>query len=125
MSRPALENGADGSPPVISIIEDRYAVVSSSKHHFVDFEVHQVISNDPGPVYSKGSCVADGLTGDVAEAVEPLVTGYVKWDGCCELSVDSHTCGAKDLGAMLCAITYAYSLGRKLESCDEGLFDGE
>lgn len=74
----------------------------------VQFEVVQVdgVTGDGKQVFT-----FDGRshsTTDLAEA-EACVTGFVKWDGCMEFTVDHcvHTCDAKQLDAVLLAIARA------------------
>lgn len=56
---------------------------------YVRFTAHRIINVDGGPpIFRTETC---GFTEDRREA-EPYLTGFVKWDGCMEVTDGMHWC---------------------------------
>lgn len=72
--------------------------------YWLDFKAYEVTSRSvPGnaPTFRKRSDLmtvpADQFADSVDDA-EPEIEGFVKWDGCCEMSIEKqHFCGAGDV----------------------------
>lgn len=98
--------------PAAETIEDvggefGFRIVWSCKPHWADFKAYEMqASCDDGPIFNN-DCELPGA-GDVANA-EPYLSGYVKWDGCCDLTWgETHFCGPRDLIKSFALVKHIY-----------------
>jgi hypothetical protein len=83
---------------------------------WIDFEAFEVVSvemspNEGAKSYArKGATTGEDTTYDVDDA-EPTICGFVKWDGCSEMTLGRrHFCGAKDVESFAKAIVALHRL---------------
>lgn len=108
----------DGPP--VETIEDvggefGFRIVWSCQTHWANFRVFDVVSRDENgkPSFTRSGWKSlPDHTEDINLAV-PYVTGFVKWDGCCEFdfpdgSGAEHFCGARDLIKHFALLKYLY-----------------
>lgn len=108
-------------------------VVVDASDYWMDFKIYGVAAwdDDETPMFAKGNeLMANGTTFLISEAL-PIIDGFVKWDGCCEVSMSGdHFCGrvrlAMTVGLMpmmhdLAAVVMANwdGLGEKVEPLPE------
>ncbi len=56
----------------------------------------------------------------------PVVSGFVKWDGCCEMDIlDDHYCGARDVACLAELLKKLHALCLRLEGCNKELCEYE
>jgi hypothetical protein len=81
-----------------------FRIVWSCLSHWANFRVFEVVSRteDGQPSFTRRYWVSLPDHVEDIELAVPYVTGFVKWDGCCEFdypegSGAEHFCGARDL----------------------------
>ncbi len=67
-----------------------YVVLAESSANWCDFRAWQVSAWEESGQVLFGEC--SNWTPEYRDH-EPLLTGFVKWDGCSEWALDSHHCG--------------------------------
>lgn len=71
-----------------------WQLVANLNSYFIDFKAYRVLKFDDGKhelaYYDKNMQFVFNI-----EEAEPDITGYLKWDGCFEIKIDSHFCNGK------------------------------
>jgi len=93
-----------------------------TSEHWLDFDAYEGISeNDDGkPLFwvEPEKLSASTLEGDLGKC-KPTYTGYVKWDGCMEISLGTvHFCGAEDAKRLAELLTALHRLALKIPRVD-------
>ena len=95
-------------------------LVLKAASHSVAWDLFEVGSQDPDrpkatPLYAHKdeSCRPAKEAQRLAEAAT-LASGFVKWDGCCDLHLDAHTCEEGEEAALLDTVVMARKLARGL-----------
>lgn len=89
---------------------------------WLDFKAWEVVGVEVSPNPGRKSFHAKGLGSEqvyTVEEAEPDLTGYVKWDGCSEMTIGQpHFCGAADV-AQFCEVMKAvHALALKIPRVD-------
>ena len=103
-----------------------WLLVYEHTSHWMDFKAYQVVSSEVydaksgarlPTLYSKADC----LPTDNLDEAEPEFTGYVKWDGCCELDLDyNHFCGRQNMEELTQVLLELHKLCLLLPNVDPG-----
>lgn len=91
--------------------------------HWLDYEAYKMTASSDERMYErKGAQDGFAMTSNIEEA-EVTISGYVKWDGCTEFTLNNtHFCGRADLKETLDLLLFIHdfariALGRQDESC--------
>ncbi len=95
-----------------------FRLLWSVQDHWADVRVYEKVYTDPmeGALFAKEGWQAlpDDCTPD-PEKAETYLKGYVKWDGCTELSFGhQHWCGAEGYRKHIALLTYIHHRAHEL-----------
>lgn len=92
--------------------------------HWLDFKAYEIASVEQSPnkgqrwFARKGATDGMDMTLDISDA-EPDVDGFVKWDGCSEMSIGQpHFCGAHDVATLAKAMVDLHKLALLIPRVD-------
>lgn len=90
--------------------------------HWLNFRIVEWAQvDDAGPLYPLEEHVRPGETTRDARAAVHFASGFIKWDGCCEVQMDHHMCGISGARLVVAALlhVFAYAAERHgFEDCE-------
>lgn len=80
------------------------------KPHWADFTVYEITSREADkPMFNRKDWQSLPDPVETIEEAEPYLTGFVKWDGCCEFhDVNTHFCGPDGLIKHFALLKFLY-----------------
>lgn len=88
---------------------------------WLNFRLLEVMQLDDQPLYAAEEHVRPGVLTKDARAAYAFASGFIKWDGCCEIEMDHHMCGVHDARQVTAALLHVFSYAAEqhgFESCE-------